>query len=270
MVPNREVSVRGVFFNVSGIGAESNKKWDEIEQGNWEPQTFRILANLLNNNHCALELGIDTGQTSLFTASLVGKFIAFEPSLESMKTAYELFRLNPKLLEKTILLHGALSNTRDQVFFGKGSKLFDDIHFRSNDPKIFVQGYLIEDLESIVEQPITFVNMDIEGGEYICLGTMIPWLQKNKPIFLLSLHPGFLLNAKQARSNVLIRYLKRVKEQFKIYKSISFYPYVYDAVTLNRIVPLSVFKLKYLRSKSAHNSQILCTNFEIKNISSWI
>jgi hypothetical protein len=155
----REVSMRGVVFNVFGIDTESNKKWDEIEQGDWEPQTFRILANLLDKNHCALEVGIDTGQTSLFTASLVDKFIAVEPSLESMETAKDLFRLNPKLLDKTILLHGALSNTRDQVFFGKGSKLFDDIHFGSIDPKIFVQGYLIEDLESIVEQPITFVSL---------------------------------------------------------------------------------------------------------------
>jgi FkbM family methyltransferase len=269
-MPIREVFMRGVVFNVFGIDAERNKKWDEIARGEWEPQTFRILANLLDKNHCALELGIDTGQTSLFTASVVGKFIAVEPSLESMEIANELFKLNPKLLAKTILLHGALSNTRDQVFFGKGSKLFDDIHFLGIDPKIFVQGYLIEDLESIAEQPITFINMDIEGGEYICLGSMIPWLRKNRPILLLSLHPGFLLNAKQIRSNVLIRYLKRVKEQFKIYKSISFYPYVYDAVTLRRILPPSVFKLKYLRSKSAHNSQILCTNFEIKNLNSWI
>ena len=266
----REVVMKGVVFNVFRIDAESNKKWDEIEQGNWEPQTFRILANLLDKNHCALEVGIDTGQTSLFTASLVGKFIAVEPSLESMETANDLLRLNPKLLDKTILLHGALSNTREQVFFGKGSKLFDDIHFGSIDPKIFVQGYLIEDLESIVEQPITFVNIDIEGGEYICLGTMIPWLRKNRPILLLSLHPGFLLNAKQSRANVLIRYFKRVNEQFKIYKSIYFYPYVYDAVTLRRIPPILVFKLKYLRSKSAHNSQLLCTKFEIKNIDSWI
>ena len=262
--------MRGVVFNVFGNDTESNKRWDEIVQGEWEPQTFRILANLLDKNHCALEVGIDTGQTSLFTASIVDKFIAVEPSLTSMETANELFKLNPKLLDKTILLHGALSNTRDQVFFGKGSKLFDDIHFGSIDPQIFVQGYLIEDLESIVDQPITFINMDIEGGEYICLGTMIPWLRKNRPILLLSLHPGFLLNAKQSRSNVLIRYLKRVKEQSKIYKSISFYPYIYDAVTLRRILPPSVFKLKYLRSKAAHNSQILCTNFEIKNINSWI
>jgi FkbM family methyltransferase len=262
--------MRDVVFNVFGIDAKGNKKWDDIEQGNWEPQTFRILANLLDKNHCALEVGIDTGQTSIFTASLVGKFIAVEPSSESVEIANELFRLNPKLLDKAIILQGALLNTRDLVMFGKGSKFFDDIHFGSINPEIFVQGYLIEDLESFVEQPITFINMDIEGGEYICLGTMIPWLRKNRPILLLSLHPGFLLNAKQARSNVLIRYLKRVKEQSKIYKSISFYPYIYDAVTLRRILPLSVFKLKYLRSKSAHNSQILCTNFEIKNIHSWI
>jgi len=266
----REVFMRGVAFNVFGIDVESNKRWDEIEQGDWEPQTFRILANLLDKNHCALELGIDTGQTSLFTASLVGKFIAVEPSLESMKIANELFGLNPKLLDKTILLHGALSNTRDQVFFGKGSRLFDDIHFGATDPKIFVQGYLIQDLESIVKTSITFINMDIEGGEYICLSSMIPWLRENRPILLLSLHPGFLLNAKQIKSNVFIRYYRRVKEQAKIYKAICFYPYVYDAVTLMRILPFSVFRLKYLRSKSAHNSQLLCTNFEIKNFNSWI
>lgn len=117
----------------------------------------------------------------------------------------------------------------------------------------------------MVGSPITFINMDIEGGEFICLSQMYSWLRVNKPILLLSLHPGFLLTPNQKERTLLFRYIKRIYDQRIIFKSIWFYRYLYDAVTLKRISPFSIFSLKYLRSKSAHNSQILCMNNRIKH-----
>ena len=253
-----KIKVRGKTLNVMSNSNVQRKMWKDISQGNWEPQTFRIIDNLLKESDCALEVGIDCGQTSLFTAAKVGRFIAVEPSLMSIEFAKKLFELNPSLLSKTLLLHGALSNSNEKVLFGRGSSYFDEIHFTSVNQNTYVDAYLIEDLQFKCEERITFINMDIEGGEYICLGKMSNFLRMNKPTLLLSMHPGFLLSSTQKQRNLIFRYLNRIIEQRKIFKSIWFYPYVYDAVTFKRITPFSVFKLKYIRSKSAHNSQILC------------
>jgi FkbM family methyltransferase len=258
------ITVNGVTFNVFKQKYESDKTWDNIAQGLWEPQTFRIISNLLDETHCALEIGIDLGQTTMFTASIVGKLIAVEPSKDSINLAKKHFDLNINLQSKTILVYGALSNSREKVYFGKGSKLFDDIHFGANNPGLEVDSFLIEDFEKIAERPITFINMDIEGGEYICLGEMKSWLRKNKPILLLSLHPGFLLSDKWRKRPTIVRYLKRIIEQKKIFDAIKSYPYIYDATELKIISALSIYKLKYLRSKSAHNSQILCMKNRIE------
>lgn len=258
------VSINGITFNVFKEKLDTEDIWEDIAQGLWEPQTFHIISSLLDKYDCALELGIDSGQTTLFTASIVGKLIAVEPSLNSILLARKHLELNEHLQDKTILVHGALSNSRGKVLFGKGSTLFDDIHFGVNNPNIEVEGYLIEDFEKIAKRPITFVNMDIEGGEYICLTAMRNYLRKNKPILLLSLHPGFLLTDKWRNRNHIIRYLKRFIEQKKIFDAIKDYPYIYDAINLKKISAFSIFKLKYVRSKSAHNSQILCVKNRIK------
>ena len=107
-------------------------------------------------------------------------------------------------------------------------------------------------------------NMDIEGGEFICLSAMKNYLRKKKPILLLSLHPGFLLSEKWRNRPTFVRYVKRFMEQKKIYDAIKFYPYIYDAVDLKQISAFSIYKMRYIRSKSAHNSQILCTKLRIE------
>lgn len=260
----RKVSVIGVSFNLYSEFSELENIWKQILQGLWEPQTFRILRNLLDETHCALEVGIDLGQTTMFTSSVAGRLIAIEPSVDCIHIVEKHLKSNPALLNKTTLIHGALANLKGKLFFGKGSTLFDDIHFESHDPKAIVDGYTIEDIEEIAGKKITFINMDIEGGEFVVLGSMISWLRIRKPILLLSLHPGFLLTDKWRERPLFIRYIKRIIEQKKIYMAIRVYPYIYDAITLKRVFPFTIFRFKYVRSRSAHNSQILCLNFKIQ------
>ena len=258
------VTINGVTFNILNQKFKSDSTWDDIVRGSWEPQTFKIISNLLDNTDCALEIGIDLAQTTMFTASIAGKLIAVEPSLESINLAKKYFEINGHLQNRVTLVHGALSNKREKVFFGKGSPLFDDIHFGVINPNIEVEGYLIEDFEKIAGTAITFINMDIEGGEFICLSAMKNYLREKKPILLLSLHPGFLLSEKWRNRPTFVRYVKRFMEQKKIYDAVKFYPYIYDAVDLKEISAFSIFKMRYIRSKSAHNSQILCTKHRIE------
>jgi FkbM family methyltransferase len=260
------ISVHKVSFNVYSPDTRIENTWDDISKGLWEPQTLRIISSFIDETDCALELGIDLGQTTMFTAHFAGKLIAVEPSLDSINLAKKHLELNKHLQDKTILVHGALSNSRGKVFFGKGSKLFDDIHFGVKNPNIEVEGYLIQDFEKFAGRPITFINMDIEGGEYVCLSAMRSYLWRKKPTLLLSLHPGFLLTDKWRKMPVMVRYLKRFIEQTKVFTAVMLYPYIYNAVDLKRIYAFSVFSPKYIRSKSAHNSQILCMNKSISKL----
>ena len=111
------VTVNGVTFNVFNQKNDSDKTMDNIVRGLWEPQTFKIISNLLDNTDCALEIGIDGAQTTMFTASVVGKLIAVEPSLDSINLAKKYIEINSHLQNKVTLVHGALSNSREKVFF---------------------------------------------------------------------------------------------------------------------------------------------------------
>jgi len=262
---SHKIDIRGSNFNVYSPQLELNDTWLNINLGIWEPQTFKVISELVDESSCALEIGIDLGQTLLYTATKAGKLIAVEPNLISYNLVKKHLDLNLDLQKKVILVHGALSDARKEVFFGKGSKLFDDIHFKSNYKEVKVQGYLLEDFEAMVESPITFINMDIEGGEYICIGAMGSYLRKNQTTLLLSLHPGFLLSQKQSRLPIFFRYIKRIKEQGKIFRVVKNYPFIYDVLTMKKISPYSLYTIKYLRSKNALNSQILCTYKELNH-----
>ena len=257
-----QIQIAKAKFNIPIGNKEKDILWREISSGFWEPKTFKILSTLLNSEDCALEVGIAESQTTFTTAIYAGKLIAIEPSKDSFLYAKSILKMNPSLRDKVILINGALSDRSEPEVFGRNHRLFDSINFNSKSKSTIVMGYTIQDLQNIVHTKITFINLDIEGGEYIILPSMIKFLKENKPTLLLSLHPGFMLNEKQRNRNVILRYFKRILEQKKIYDAIKSYRFIIDIDSGTRISSLSIFKLKFLRSKSAQYSQVLCLEFD--------
>lgn len=265
MNPSYEIEIAKAKFNIPIGNPEKDFLWRQIRLGFWEPKTFKIISTLLNSKDCALEVGIAESQTTFTTALYSGRLIAIEPSKDSFLYAKSILEVNPSLRDKVILIHGALSDRSQTEIFGRNQRLFDEINFNSKSKSIEVMGYTIEDLQNMVDTKITFINLDIEGGEYIILPSMIKFLNENKPTLLLSLHPGFMLTNKEKNQSVLLRYFKRVLEQKKIYASIKSYPFIFDVDSGKRISSLSIFKLKFLRSKSGKYSQVLCLSYDPRN-----
>jgi FkbM family methyltransferase len=261
-----EINIGGATFNLPINLNGRNFDWQPVSRGLWEPKTFSIISKLLTSRDCALEVGIENGQTLYTTAYYAGKLIAIEPNVEYIRYAENILNVNPSLEKKVILLHGALSDTNEKVVFAKNNKLFDVINFNKDTVPTLIQCFLIEDLEQIVKTNITFINLDIEGGEYIVLPAMQNWLALRKPVLLLSLHPGFLLSEKHRRQIKFVRYLRRYWEQRKIFNSIKLYEYIYDVDSGNRISSFQIFRFKYIRSKHAAYSQILCSIHSLENI----
>src|SRR6185369_2336352 len=70
--------------------------------------------------------------------------------------------------------------------------------------------------------------MDIEGGEFSVLPTMLPYLRKHRPTLHLSLHPFFL--PESCKGGVVaktMRLLTRYVRTFRILWHLRFYTYLY-------------------------------------------
>ena len=169
--------------------------------------------------------------------------------------------ISPSFNEKITPVHGALSNKRGKTMFTRGSELFDDVHFTAPDQKVLVETYLIDDIENMFQAKITFINMDIEGGEYICLPSMVKWFETRKPKLLLSLHPGFLI--KKSNKIISAKYIIRFLRQLELFKSLRIFPYIYDVGLSKPISPLALFRFKFLRGKEGKDLQVLCSFVEL-------
>jgi FkbM family methyltransferase len=259
----------GVTFNVPKSDPINNVDWDWIQK-NYEPKTFEIISSLLSKNDCALEVGIDSAQTLLLTSACAGETIAIEPSKKSCDYANSLLDLNLDLKVKTTIINGCLSNINGDEVFGPNQKLFDMIHFNSSSVPFKVEGFTVEKIELLARKKISFINLDIEGGEFIVLPAMQNWLKITKPIMLLSLHPGFLLTDKQKSRPIWLRYFRRFIEQRKIYNAVKFYEYLYSVETGRRIKSIEIFRLKFVRSKSGQYSQVLCSSYDLVDTLNWL
>ena len=164
--PNYEITLKGAFFNVPKNDDLAISYWKKIAQLEYEPRTFEIISKLVKNKDCALEIGIDKGQTTFATAFYAGHLIAIEPSLESILSIRSILDLNPKLKKKVTLIHGALTDSDKVVLFGRNNRFFDDIHFIADPKPVEVNGFTIASLDKLATNHISFINMDIEGGEY--------------------------------------------------------------------------------------------------------
>ena len=113
----RKVKRGNISFNVPITEDPLAPDWDSIVE-NYEPKTFKIFEKYLSSADLALEVGIDASQTTFITALLAGKLIAIEPLSRSISYAQSILEVNPNLKNRILLIHGALSDTNEDIVFG--------------------------------------------------------------------------------------------------------------------------------------------------------
>jgi len=260
----KKVSRSNISFYVTLSNSYCIDFWKEYESGSWEPSTTEIFQDYLGNESVVLDVGAEIGATTMFMASIAKRVISVEPSSVGVKIIRDSLSLNKNLTEKVLLLKGCLSDSNKDQFYGKNSRLFNDIHFVNQEGGYKVKSFTIEDIERLSDQPIEFIKLDIEGGEYIVLPAMKKFLTIYKPTLLISIHPGFIRggwsNIFGKIKNIAWRYV----DNYKLLKSIYGYKYYYDAETKRKISPFSLFRLQYIRATSGSECQILVTNIPWK------
>ncbi len=169
--------------------------WDRVSEGDWEPQTFTILDNLLDQEAVYCDIGTWIGPTVLHAAMQCRKVYCMEPD----RVAYMYLLQNLKLnqLENVVPFNIALSSSnmlsRMASPRGKRGDSMTSLLRPEGSGNTEVPCLSWLTWFDLVGQPeITAIKMDIEGGEFKLLPTMENYLCESRPGLYLSLHPHLL------------------------------------------------------------------------------
>ena len=182
----------------------------------YESNTNKIFDKFLDANHSYIDIGAFIGSTVLYGVHLAKKVYAIEPDPIAFTELKKNVSLNPRLKEKIELHQKCINDKSGKVKFGnlaKGGDSTSSLQFADSKTSWVVEGITFD--EFIRKNNITdcnFIKMDIEGGETIVLPSMKDYLERNKPILYLSMHPMFFKNP--------VEDTKKVIEVLTIYKNI--------------------------------------------------
>lgn len=221
--------------------------------------TFEVFLKYLTKDTVALDVGAEIGLTALYMASKAKYVVAIEPSRNAVKLLKKSLFLNPKLKKKITILEGCLAERDGSYFYGKGSKLFNDIHFINQNCNYSVEGFSISRISKKFGK-FDFIKMDIEGGEYYLIPALSKYIKINRPNLLISIHPGFIRggwkNIFGKVKNIAFRYYDNTKLIFYLRG----YSYYYNVEAKSQMHLIQLLSFTYIRGKSGNECQILATN----------
>ena len=170
--------------------------WQRAQQGDWEPDTFRIFERFLDREHSYLDIGAWIGPTLLYGCQLARRAWGIEPDPLAFPELEHNIEANRPLTDNVQLVQACIAPQSGEVAFGNcgaGGDSVSSLLFGDRKTHWTVRALSFDDF--IREQQIrdcNFIKMDIEGGEYQLLPTMMGWLAQHRPTLHLSLHPCHL------------------------------------------------------------------------------
>jgi FkbM family methyltransferase len=194
--------------------------WDLFARGEWEPETFDILNEFVKKDTTYVDIGAWIGPTVLYASDLCMRAVAFEPDPVAYQALLTHIGLNsiknvtPKQIAITdrpgdiAMGSEALGNSESRIGYGKNI-----FHAECST------------LTSILWREATrlFIKIDVEGGEEAILRSSLDFLQANKPMLYVSLHPWLYPDAERVDRLVkdVAGFYNRIKE---FHNSVLFLP----------------------------------------------
>jgi FkbM family methyltransferase len=172
--------------------------WDRVENGDWEPLTYRVFDHFLDEAHSCLDIGAWIGPTALYAASRARHCYALEPDPVAFAALRENVILNPSLADRITLFEQCLAPISGPVRIGNrtspyGGDSMSSLLFAASALGWEAHGITLESfLAKNAIHDCSFIKMDIEGGEFDVLPVIAGPLAAHHPTLYLSLHPKFL------------------------------------------------------------------------------
>jgi FkbM family methyltransferase len=246
-----EIFANGKSFNVRL--ANNAPFWNRLSSGKWEPQTFLIFDRFIDRKRSYIDIGAWIGPTLLYGGQLAESAYGVEPDPIAFAELTGNLSENPRLLERVHAFNLAIAPVSGKIAFGnqnEGGDTESSLLFAGAKTTWAVDALTFDDfIQRSGVEDCAFIKMDIEGGEYSILPTMLPWLRSHRPTLYLSLHPGLLVGIRGLRrvSGVDpisrgIRWAVSVATTLRVLCSLRFYRRFYDDRG-HRLTPLRLLSI---------------------------
>ena len=238
------INKNGKCFTVDSTKLRSYKFWKGYKNEGWEPETFKIFDKFLDKNHSYIDIGSYIGPTVLYGSQLSRHCFAIEPDPIAFQELKNNIELNDHLKTHITLSKYCISNSigtaklfspseRLEDGGGSGSSLID-----WKDEKKFweVQTTTVQQfIQSFSITDCNFIKIDIEGGEFDLIPSMLDYLKNQKPTLLIEIH--------LTRVNDLINKLDIM------FQTLDDYDHIYDADLLKEIDRNYITKIALSRER---------------------
>ncbi len=183
----------GLNINLYGIYEKDNLKiiFDYL---------LTKFGNTVMLNSCALDIGANIGNHSLYFSKFFKNVYAFEPNPKT----YDLLFLNSKLEKNIKAFNFGLGQFNNVVKFKTSSqnigasKVVDGFNNVLSDDEIFVNIIRLDDVHEILHESISLIKLDVEGQELNVIKGAINIINKYSPIILFEQHANDFVNGKSA------------------------------------------------------------------------
>jgi FkbM family methyltransferase len=241
------ISVRGTAFDV--LRGNNDSFWKAVASNSWEPETFALFERFLDRDHSYIDIGAWIGPTVLYGSQIAKLAYGLEPDPIAFAELKQNVVLNPSLAHRIRLFNACIAQTSGSVAFGSrgtGGDSTSSLLFSAEKTSWSVTAFTFEDfVRANGIDDCNFIKMDIEGGEYEVLPTMLEYLQANRPTLHLSLHPCYL----KSSLGLIGEMITRVRKTLNLLQSLSFYKHIYDdrgcEFTRVRLLRLSRAKITF-------------------------
>ena len=203
--------------------------WQEVAKGAWESDTFAIFDRFLDSQHSYIDIGAWIGPTLLYGCQIAKIAYGLEPDPIAFAELEKNIALNKPMSDNIRLLNACIAPNSGEVALGSrgdGGDSSSSLLFERKKTHWTVKALSFDDfIRQYNVANCNFIKMDIEGGEYEILPTMVDYLEAQRPTLHLSLHPCYL---KIRPLGWIGRVLARIAGTVKIIRCTRFYKHLYD------------------------------------------
>lgn len=195
-----------------------NYNWfiDYFKTGEWETDTFNIFNNVKNPKKTAVDIGAWIGPTTIWLSKNFDSVI----SIEADRNAIFALKRNLKNNEcdnVTIVEKAIFNNSTDSVYFGKnvnsteghGDSMSQSKLNKINDDDYLVETTTVSDILTLSDE-ISFIKIDIEGGEENILEDLITLSHLRKISIWISFHYEWWSNKNLNRYQHLLPLISKI------------------------------------------------------------
>lgn len=182
--------------------------WMEVENGNWESDTFKVFDRYIKPNSTFIDIGAWNGVCSIYASKLGAKVFTLEPDPNIYCELTENLKINKCKLKFFYPLaisdkEGLVILNTQSSFGNSESSLLDrgningKTNIESTTLRLFVEN------ADINMNDVSLIKIDVEGGEVLILKEARAFLLAYKPTIYVSFHPAWFPDKEQNIQDII-------------------------------------------------------------------